>query len=225
MPEFQEFPKIARLSRECVVTEKIDGTNAQVIIEEAAMIADWTGSAATPWLTKVADAEGKEYGIAAGSRTRYITIHADNHGWANWVLLHAKDQLALGVGRHFGEWWGSGIQRGYGLSKGEKRFSLFNVARWHEAGAEPYVAIGGDPRQPPKSSDAAPSSCHVVPVLYRGEFSTEQVGTQLERLRALGSVAAPGFQKPEGVVCYHIAANLYFKKTIEKDSEHKGGAR
>lgn len=29
---FAEFPKIARLSRECVITEKIDGTNAQVVV-------------------------------------------------------------------------------------------------------------------------------------------------------------------------------------------------
>ena len=31
--EFREFPKIARLSRNMVVTEKIDGTNAQIFIE------------------------------------------------------------------------------------------------------------------------------------------------------------------------------------------------
>lgn len=27
-PEFVEFPKLARLSRECVITEKIDGTGS-----------------------------------------------------------------------------------------------------------------------------------------------------------------------------------------------------
>jgi len=30
--EFREFPKMARLSRECVITEKLDGTNGQVCI-------------------------------------------------------------------------------------------------------------------------------------------------------------------------------------------------
>jgi len=30
--EFVSFPKIARLSRECVITEKIDGTNASIYI-------------------------------------------------------------------------------------------------------------------------------------------------------------------------------------------------
>ena len=29
LPEFKPFEKIARLNRECVITEKIDGTNAQ----------------------------------------------------------------------------------------------------------------------------------------------------------------------------------------------------
>jgi hypothetical protein len=31
--DFQSFSKIPRLMRECVVTEKIDGSNAQILIE------------------------------------------------------------------------------------------------------------------------------------------------------------------------------------------------
>ncbi len=61
-----------------------------------------------------------------GSRTRWITAQDDNHGFARWVEGNKQELLKLGAGRHFGEWWGSGIQRGYGLQKGEKRFSLFN---------------------------------------------------------------------------------------------------
>ena len=34
MTEFQPFPKIPRLSREIVITEKIDGTNAQILITD-----------------------------------------------------------------------------------------------------------------------------------------------------------------------------------------------
>jgi hypothetical protein len=33
-PEFVEFPKMARFAREIIVTEKIDGTNAQVWISD-----------------------------------------------------------------------------------------------------------------------------------------------------------------------------------------------
>ena len=35
---FEEFPKIHRLKRGCVITEKIDGTNAQVNFDEEGRI-------------------------------------------------------------------------------------------------------------------------------------------------------------------------------------------
>jgi hypothetical protein len=173
---FAEFPKIARLNRECVISEKIDGTNGQIII-------------------------GEDGAIAAGSRSRLITPEQDNFGFAAWVRDHADELRTLGVGRHFGEWWGSGIQRGYGLTKGEKRFSLFNAERWGET---------------------RPSCCGVVPVLFRGLFSTAAVESCLQQLRDHGSVAAPGFVKPEGVVIWHAAAQVGFKVTLERDSEWKG---
>lgn len=167
--EFKEFPKMPRLSREVIVTEKIDGTNAQVCITE----------------------DGR---ILAGSRTRWITPEADNFGFAAWVRDNADALAELGPGRHFGEWWGAGIQRRYGLT--EKRFSLFNVARW------------GDER---------PACCDVVPVLYRGLFCTETIERCILDLRQNGSRAAPGFMKPEGVVVFHVAGDVGFKKTLEKD--------
>ena len=108
----------------------------------------------------------------------------------------------LGPGRHYGEWWGSGIQRGYGLPKGEKRFSLFNTTRWSEDAARP-------------------ACCHVVPVLYTGKFSTGEIDVCLALLADEGSHAAPGFMKPEGVVIFHPQGNVGFKKTIEKDEEWK----
>lgn len=67
-----------------------------------------------------------------------------------------------------------------------------------------------------------PSCCDVVPVLYQGVFDTEKINTALNNLKTLGSVAAQGFNKPEGIVIYHTAAQLYFKKTLDKDDEYKG---
>ena len=119
MTDFVGFSKIARLSREMVITEKIDGTNGCIFI-------------------------GEDGEFLVGSRSRWITPENDNHGFARWVYDHKNELMSLGPGRHFGEWWGSGIQRGYGLTKGEKRFSLFNVKRWKEE---------------------RPSCCYVVPVL------------------------------------------------------------
>lgn len=177
MPEFEEFQKIARLSRMCVVTEKIDGTNAQVCITE-------------------------EGGFFTGSRSRWITPQEDNFGFARWAEEHREELLKLGPGRHYGEWWGSGIQRRYGLT--EKRFSLFNVGRW---------------RQP----DAVLPACvSLVPVLYEGVWNDDAIVGALEDLRLNGSRAAPGFMQPEGAVVYHVASRTFFKKTILKDEEPKG---
>jgi hypothetical protein len=175
MMEFKEFDKIARLSRNCVVTEKIDGTNASITITDEGL-------------------------FLLGSRTRWITTTDDNFGFAKWAAANEEELRKLGPGTHYGEWWGLGIQRSYGLK--EKRFSLFNTARW--------------------SDDAVrPACCSVVPVLYSGVFRTGHIDMALEVLHSDGSVAAPGFMKPEGVVIWHEAARTYFKKTIEKDEAPK----
>jgi hypothetical protein len=180
--EFVEFPKIARLRRGCVITEKIDGTNAQIHFTD-------TGE------------------MLVGSRTRWITPEDDNYGFARWVQEHREELAPLGPGSHFGEWWGSGIQRRYGVE--DKRFSLFNVGRWG-----------------PGAKDEAlrPACCGVVPTLYAGDFSSDAVNDALTRLRLGGSAAAPGFMQPEGVVIYHAAARALFKVTLEKDEQPKGRA-
>lgn len=176
---FIGFPKMARFSRDCVITEKIDGTNAQIFI-----------------------GEGGEF--LTGSRTRWITPQDDNYGFSRWAHEHREELILLGPGSHFGEWWGSGIQRGYGLPKGERRFSLFNASRW-------------------SINEAAPKCCHVVPVLWDGGFdeASARAAHSLTYMNEFGSFAAPGFMQPEGVVIYHTAANMGFKKTILNDDKPK----
>jgi len=106
MKEFEKFSKIPRLSRECVITEKIDGTNGVIYINEE---------------------EGE---FLVGSRKRWITPEDDNYGFARWVDENKEELLKLGSGTHFGEWWGQGIQRRYDMDK--KVFSLFNTHRWSD---------------------------------------------------------------------------------------------
>lgn len=173
--DFTEFKKIPRLSRECVITEKIDGTNASICITE----------------------DGQ---FLVGSRKRWITPEDDNYGFARWAMENKEELLKLGTGHHFGEWFGSKIQRTYGLK--EKRFYLFNTGKWN--------------------NENKPTCCGVVPVLYQGIFNTTIVDFCIEMLKAKGSTAVPGFMKPEGIVIYHTAGNLYFKKTVEKDESPKG---
>lgn len=178
MTEFTPFPKIPRLNRGCVVTEKMDGTNASIFISDDQTV------------------------MLAGSRNRWLTLESDNFGFAKWVCDH-RDELVekLGPGRHFGEWWGVGIQAGYGLS--ERRFSLFNTGRWTPENTE-GCCFG------------------VVPVLYQGPFTTLAVEQAVDRLRIEGSRAAPGFMKPEGVIVWHEAARQLFKVTCHKDESPKG---
>jgi hypothetical protein len=194
MSEFQEFPKMARWSRDIVITEKIDGTNAAVLIVDGLEDVRAPGA-----IAKVRNLD-----VFAQSRTRFITPEDDNYGFARWVVEHAEElcdrSTGLGEGRHFGEWWGSGCQRGYDLPKGEKRFSLFNTSRWDEG---------------------RPACCHVVPTLYTGPMSEEAITGALNALYLYGSRAAPGFMDPEGVVIFHTAANFGFKKTLKKDESPK----
>ena len=178
--EFVGFQKIPRYSRECIITEKIDGTNGCIYIPENLQ----PGSI-----------------FYVGSRSRWISPENDNHGFARWAYDHSDELLKLGPGRHFGEWWGQGINRGYGLK--EKRFSLFNVHRWGDDSVRPVC-------------------CHVVPIVDSGPFSTETITIAMSRLADEGSLAAPGFMQPEGIVIYHTAGNLLFKKTFKGDEKGKG---
>lgn len=171
--EFEPFQKISRANKSygCVITEKLDGTNAQILIED-----------------------GKIVGV--GSRNRWLSSAKsdDNYGFAGWVERNHDELLKLGEGRHFGEWFGNGIQRGYGLA--EKCFALFNVSRW-------------------AAQEERPACCSSVPILYEGEFSKEIVAQIMEELRTGGSRAAPGFDKPEGIIIYLPGPRTLLKETFD----------
>lgn len=165
--KFIAWPKIPRVeNRKEFYTEKIDGTNACVIITE--------------------DGE-----FACQSRSRIITPDDDNFGFAAWAYANKEELMKLGEGHHFGEWWGAGIQRGYGLT--EKRFSLFNTKRWG------------------LHNPNTPSCVHVVPTI---EATTVEEAKQ--KLIEHGSIAAPGFMDVEGVVVYEYQTNAYWKAIINK---------
>jgi hypothetical protein len=179
--DFIKYPKTPRLFRDIVVTEKIDGTNAQIVIDENET-------------------------IRAGSRNRWITPDDDNYGFARWV--HENSELlvkVLGPGRHFGEWWGQGIQRNYNLD--EKRFSLFNVGKWGDH-STPETRIAG--------------LIYTVPTLLQYTFSEEALETVKLDLEVNGSKASPGFMEPEGYIVYHTAGNHTYKVLLENDSQPKG---
>jgi hypothetical protein len=174
--EFKGFPKIPRWrgSQHCFITEKIDGTNAQIVINE-----DCTD-------------------FVVGSRNRWITPDDDNFGFAGWCHRNKEAILTLGKGSHFGEWYGAGIQRTYGLR--EKRLALFNSQRW------------GTPEQQERL--AAIPNVSVVPLLYQGPFSEEIIETTMTNLNEHGSHVAP-FMNPEGIIIYLPESRSMFKYTFD----------
>lgn len=179
---FSPFPKIPRWSKaqHICISEKIDGTNAQIVINEDAT------------------------DFKCGSRSRWITPNDDNFGFARWAEERREHILKLGKGQHFGEFWGLGIQRCYNLK--EKRFSLFNSLRWNtEEQKEKLASIPG---------------VDVVPQLYLGPMDDTAIEDAMRRLETEGSVAAPGFQNPEGIVVFMPGSRSLFKKTFGSD-DHK----
>ncbi len=200
---FTPFPKLARLSRDVIITEKIDGTNAAVRIFDTSV--DLEPNESYP------DSEPlvmlNQFALYAQSRNKFVRVGDDNAGFAGWVVENAEQLVMLGRGCHFGEWWGKGIQRNYAQTR--KRFSLFNVTRW----ADPTVR---------------PECCEIVPVLYKGPFDAYNVMVgvkdSMRLLLETGSKAAPGWMNPEGIVVYHEASNTLFKKTLVNDEKPKGQA-
>jgi hypothetical protein len=197
-PAFIPFPKLPRFFRDTIVTEKIDGTNAAVIV-----VSEGTYRGDLDPSSYVVAPDGSA--VLAQSRKRIISPGkaTDNFGFAAWVHEHAAELAGLGVGHHYGEWWGQGIQRGYGLE--EKRFSLFN----------PDYDLSGVPA----------GLVHTVPVLVASHDPAAAVRAGLQILRTDGSYAAAGFEDPEGVVAYHTASGRMFKATLEGDAQPKSIAR
>jgi hypothetical protein len=172
--EFQSFRSLERVETTVTLTEKIDGTNAQICI----------------WQEPSGDMQ-----LMTCSRNRIITPEDDNHGFAKWAYNHKeKLQTFLGEGRHFGEWCGGSIARGYGLKN--KCFALFNSARWSEI----------------REKSTIDEICS-VPVLYNDIYYEGLINEQMDFLKKEGSQFARGFMNPEGIVIYWHRLNVMMKKT------------
>lgn len=214
MGDYPKFQSIPRYFRDAVITEKVDGTNGLISIQPFPDIigtGEWESPAVFDHVSWVRLADGSAVAVKAGSKNRWLAQSDDNFGFAKWVLNNAATLVAdLGEGMHYGEWYGSGIQRGYGLTKGAKKFALFNVHRWSPAVFTTPNLV-------------------VVPTLHvsLGEHRSlsEDVNACLEMLEQKGSVMEPGFMNPEGVVIYHTHAKQYFKATLDHNDAHKGESK
>lgn len=188
---FAPMPKIPRLHGDVHVTEKLDGTNA--CFEYAQTPNGYIVGACSRnrrLFQLELDTAGLPRFVGEGPRW---DGKGDNAGFGAWVLANLDELRRLGYGRHFGEWYGKGIQRGYGLD--HKRFALFRAPK------------AGVPEGCPVS---------VVPELdVWGEFDTGRLALLMAELRLSGSQAVPGFMDPEGIVCFHARSGQLFKYTYD----------
>lgn len=211
--EYPKFGKIPRLHKPIVITEKIDGTNGLISVRVD------HGSTILPGETRVFVNDGETsqaFIIGAGSRNRWLTPGADNYGFARWVAENATELATLGVGYHYGEWFGQGIQRGYGMC--HREFALFNVAKWYDPAYNDEADVITDF----PNANPCPDCCTVVPVLTIRDASeiNKAVEASVTILRQHGSIIAP-FDNPEGVIVYHLAAGQYFKVLLDNDDVPK----
>jgi hypothetical protein len=162
------------------ITEKIDGTNGIIFV----------------------DPDGSVY---AGSRNRWLTNEdgtppnpeQDNYGFGAWVHETREALKKLGPGFHYGEWYGAGIQRGYGMTT--KRWASFEFYRRDEH-----------------------PEWDKVPAMHIGAYDPAAILGAIDRLKASGSILVPGFMKPEGIVIsFKNAKGAKFKKLCENDAIHK----
>lgn len=195
--EFEKFPSLTRFSQGWTISEKLDGTNAQVALAPA-------NDYEQPPQNALAEAGG--FFLFAGSRNRWLQVGAkDNAGFARFVQDNAQELAKLGIGRHYGEWYGSGIQRGYGLKNGDKRFALFNSLRWAD--------------NPDK-----PECCETVYTFLHDEYADNPDGVArgaMAMMKEVGSFHVPGFMNPEGIVLFHRKSGTAFKKTFDYDEKGK----
>lgn len=203
--EYRSWGKTPRLFRDIVITEKIDGTNCAVIIEQVEDTSDREG------VIVFQEVDGVLYAVGAQSKNRLISPGktTDNYNFAQWVEENAETLVRqLGTGHHFGEWWGKGIQKRYG-DLGYRVFSLFNTAKHFDT----FFHTG--------DLNGIPVMVDCVPVLFEGPFSEEAIHTAAKELLKNGSFAAPLAPNPEGICVYHTQSHQVYKFTFDNNDKGK----
>lgn len=200
----KRWPKIARLTSPVIVTEKLDGTYGAVEIEKTDLDPVIT-DVDQPWFYEQVVDGDDYYIVRAHSKSRVLAPGKDdNFDFAQWVWDHALELVKLlGPGLHHGEWWGGGINRGYGLLKGDRNFSLFDFQNSFHLGQ----ATSLNPQIP---------GLRVVPIIMSlDEIDGDSIDSVLHMLELTGSYAEVGFKPAEGVVVYNTYGMPIVKATLD----------
>ena len=214
MSNYASFPSIERLENiYCVISEKVDGTNGLIEVAKVGKIGvDIETNSAFPSFTYNTETQ-----VRFGSRNRYITFNNDNAGFANFFRHYetklkdiAKDIIVAANSeasqtnekptegypfRIYGEWFGRGIQRDYGLKdKFFMPFSYFYAEKLIEYQVPNIITPN---------------------VMYTGKFSMEVVNTCMQQLKLNGSGLVKDYKQPEGIVIFFPKYNFRLKETFD----------
>ncbi len=179
-PEFKAYQKTLRLeSIDVILSEKIDGTNAVINI----------------------DTDGN---VLAGSRTRWLVDDGsnkwDNYGFGKWVAKNGAELGKLPPGTHYGEWYGKGINRNYGMT--DRKLMLFNAPR--------YIGL--------QQSGLLPSCVELETVIHTcGPLDLyDHIEFFKQEAEDRGSWHVPGFMKVEGLIVRIPKVDKVFKVVWDK---------
>ena len=200
MSEYPKYPSIERFENiYSVISEKVDGTNGLMEIHEVFPKPDSD-------VTHV---------VTFGSRNKWIDVHSDNAGFANFFTPHIdkivrvpeilkanavneldnRNKACNMPIRIYGEWFGQSIQRTYGLK--QKLFMPF-----HTLLAKALIEAG------------VPNIIEPF-IFYTGKFDKSISDGFMDTLKTHGSCVVPGYFQAEGIVVYFPTYNFCLKDTFE----------
>ncbi len=199
MGEFKAWGSTPRENKNKTITEKIDGTNACLVITN-----------------------GK---IVAQSRKRIITPEDDNYGFAKWAHANAGVLFdTLGYGYHYGEWYGEGIQKNP-LGIEGRRFALFHPTKYNEANGYDLSKVDGLETVPLLHH----GQCDVwtIPDIMSDLdiYGSKVVGAKRTKIvRDLGDGYTYEIDKAataEGIIIWNNETRTRTKMLLENDAYHK----
>jgi hypothetical protein len=193
--QFKSWGSTPRFHKGLHITEKLDGTNACVII--------YNGE------------------VKAQSRKRIITPDNDNFGFAKWVEENKEGlKNTLGYGYHYGEWYGEGIQNNP-LGVDGRWFALFNTWHWKNRVKE-LIAVPRLTTVPILHDEEwhGPADYMTIPNILNElrANGSRACGYETHRLAQKMDVFRP---IPEGIIVWQRETRQRYKILLQEDDKHK----
>lgn len=197
MGHFKSWGSTTRENKNKTITEKIDGTNACLVITDGE--------------------------VKAQSRKRMITPDDDNYGFARWAYDNAGALLdTLGYGYHYGEWYGEGIQKNP-LGIEGKRFALFHATKYTAANGFDLEQVDGLETVPLLHH----GQCNLwtIPNIMQDLdlYGSKVKGARVEKVPSFMdmNITFDRAASAEGIIIWNNETKTRTKMLLENDAFHK----